>query len=108
MTCFARVREIFTAVESELQRGPHVVLQSLYAATHIIQVQLLLYFFNIDRKNRCDSYKKRGPCVLSKISIVAISVGLPVAVNNPVPATQVGFPCNLTRLRRRQQQTQGS
>jgi len=28
---------------------------------------------------------------LSNISIVAISVGLPVAVNNPVPASQVGF-----------------
>jgi len=28
---------------------------------------------------------------VSNISIVAISVGLPVAVNNPVPANQVGF-----------------
>jgi len=28
---------------------------------------------------------------LSNISIVAILVGLPVAVNNPVPASQVGF-----------------
>jgi len=28
---------------------------------------------------------------LSNISIVAISVGLPVAVNNPVPASQVRF-----------------
>jgi len=28
---------------------------------------------------------------LSNISIVAISVGLPVAVNNPVPARQAGF-----------------
>jgi len=44
------------------------------------------------RKNRCDSYKNRRPCVLSNISIVAISVGLPVAVNIPVPASQVGFP----------------
>jgi len=35
--------------------------------------------------------KKRRPCVLSNISIVAISVGLPVAINNPVPASQVGF-----------------
>jgi len=26
VTCFARVCEIFTAVVSELQRGPHVVL----------------------------------------------------------------------------------
>jgi len=31
------------------------------------------------------------PCVLSNISIVTISVGLPVAVDNPVPASQVGF-----------------
>jgi len=35
--------------------------------------------------------KQRRPCVLLNISIVAISVGLPVAVNNPVPAGQVGF-----------------
>jgi len=28
--------EIFTAVVSELHRRPHVVLQSLYAATHTI------------------------------------------------------------------------
>jgi len=35
--------------------------------------------------------KKRRPCVLSNISIAAISVGLPVAVNNPVPASQLGF-----------------
>jgi len=28
---------------------------------------------------------------VSNISIVAILVGLPVAVNNPVPASQVGF-----------------
>jgi len=28
---------------------------------------------------------------LSNISIVAISVGLPVTVNNPVPSSQVGF-----------------
>jgi len=27
---------------------------------------------------------------LSNISIVAISVGLPVGVNNPVPASEVG------------------
>jgi len=49
------------------------------------------FFFNTDKKNRCDSYKKRRPCVLSNISIVAISVGLPVAANNPVLAIQVGF-----------------
>jgi len=35
--------------------------------------------------------RKRRPCVLLNISIAAISVGLPVAVNNPVPASQVGF-----------------
>ena len=35
VTCFARVCEIFTAVVSELQSGPHVVL-SLYATTHTI------------------------------------------------------------------------
>ena len=35
--------------------------------------------------------KKRRPCDLSNISIVAMAVGLPVAVHNPVPASQVGF-----------------
>jgi len=50
------------------------------------------FFFAIQiRKHRCDSYQKRRPCAASNISIVAISVGLPVAVNNPVPASQVGF-----------------
>ena len=49
-------------------------------------------FFAIQiRKHRCDTYKKRRPCAVSNISVVAISVGLPVAVNNPVPASQVGF-----------------
>jgi len=43
------------------------------------------------RQNRCDSYKKRKPCVLSNISIVAISVGSPVAVNKAVSASQIGF-----------------
>ena len=52
----------------------------------------MFVFFAIQtRKPTCDSYKKRIPCVVSNISIVAISVGLPVAVNNPVPASQVGF-----------------
>ena len=49
-------------------------------------------FFAIQiKKHRCDSYKKCTPCVVSNISIVAILVGLPVAVNNPVPASQVEF-----------------
>jgi len=39
-------------------------------------------------KNRCGSHT---PCVLSNISIVATSVDLHVAVNNPIPASQVGF-----------------
>ena len=54
-------------------------------------MQSVCFFWNTDKKNRCDSYKKRRPCVLSNFSIVAISVGLPVAVNNSVPASQVGF-----------------
>ena len=49
------------------------------------------FFLTQIRKHRCDSYEKRRPCVVSNISTVAISVGLPVAVNNPVPASQVGF-----------------
>ena len=43
------------------------------------------------RKNRCDSYKKRRPCVLSNISIMTISVGLHVAVNNPGLGSLVWF-----------------
>jgi len=35
--------------------------------------------------------KNVGQCVLSNISIVTISVGLPVAVNNPLPTSLVGF-----------------
>jgi len=35
--------------------------------------------------------KKRIPSFLSNFSIVWISVGFPVAVNNPVPASQVRF-----------------
>jgi len=49
------------------------------------------FFLTQIRKHRCDSYKKRRPCVVSNISTVAISVSLPVAVNNLVPASQVGF-----------------
>jgi len=52
---------------------------------------VFVFFGTQIRKNRCDSYKKRRPCVLSNISIVAISVRLPAADNNPVPASQVGF-----------------
>ena len=51
----------------------------------------MFLFLTQIRKNRCDSYTKRRLCVLSNISIMAISVGLPVAVNNSVPASQVGF-----------------
>ena len=94
MKCFARVCEIFTTVVSELQRGPHVVLKSLCRHTYYIGHRCSVFvfvFFNTDKKNRCDSYKKRRPCVLSNISIRAISVGLPVAVNNPVLASQVEF-----------------
>jgi len=43
-------------------------------------------FFNTDKKKHMWFL-----CVLSNILIVAISVGLPVVVNNPVSASQVGF-----------------
>jgi len=43
---------------------------------------------------------------LSNISIVAISVGLPVAVNQQSRFSTI--PCNLTLLCRRQQQAQWS
>jgi len=58
---------------------------------HRCSVFVFYFFLTQIRKHRCDSYKKRRPCVVSNISNVAISVGLPVAVNNPVPASQVGF-----------------
>jgi len=35
--------------------------------------------------------KNVGHVFCQIVSIVAIPVGLPVAVNNPVPASQVGF-----------------
>ena len=51
-----------------------------------------MFFFNTDKKIDVIVIKKRSrPCVLSNISIVAISVGLPVTVNNPVPVSHVGF-----------------
>jgi len=43
----------------------------------------------VDR-DRLVGHPWRRPCIVSNISIVAISVGLPAAVN-PVPASQVGF-----------------
>jgi len=46
---------------------------------------------NTGKKIQMWFLKKRRTCVLLKILIVVISVGLPVAVNNPVPASQVGF-----------------
>jgi len=58
---------------------------------YIGAVQCVCFFLTQIRKNRCDSSKKRRPCVLSNILIVVISVGLPVAVKNPVLASYVGF-----------------
>ena len=54
---------------------------------YIGAVCLFFYFLNIDKKNICDS---RRPYILS-ISLVAISVGLMVVVDNPVPTNQVGY-----------------
>ena len=69
---------------AEVFMPPHILNRS--------QVQcVFLFFLTQIRKNRCDFYKKRRTCVLSNISITAISVGLPVAVNNPVLASQVEF-----------------
>jgi len=53
-------------------------------------VQCVRFFLTQIRKTYA-THKKRRPCALSNISIVAISVGLSVAVNNPVPASQVGL-----------------
>ena len=56
-----------------------------------VRFSFFFCFLNTDKKNRCVSYKKRRPSVLSNILIVVILVGFPVAVNKPVPASQVGF-----------------
>ena len=92
------LREVFCSCVSDFySRDKRVAtwssrcaLKSLCRHTYYIAAVCLLFAIQI-RKHRCDSYKKRRPCVLSNISIVAISVGLPVVVNNPVPASQVGF-----------------
>ena len=80
----------------------------VFMPPHVLYRCSVLVFLTQIRKNRFDSYKKRRSCVLSNMSIVAILIGLPVAVNNPVPTSQVvsTIPCNLTLLRRKQQQTQ--
>jgi len=51
----------------------------------------MFVFLTQIRKNRCDSSKKRRPCVLSNISIVAISVGLLVAVKILFSPAMSGF-----------------
>ena len=51
---------------------------------------MFFLFFDTDKKIDVILIKSVDD-VLSNISTVAISVGLPVAVNNPVPASQVGF-----------------
>jgi len=51
VTCFARVYEIFTAVVSELQRGPHVVFQSLFRHTYY-RCCVFFVFFNTDKKKQ--------------------------------------------------------
>jgi len=64
----------------------------VFMPPHILyRCSVFVFFLTQIRKHRCDSYIKRRPCVVSNISIVAISVGLPVAVNNPVPSSQVQF-----------------
>ena len=63
----------------------------VFMPPHMLHKCSVFVFFEIGKTKNCDSHKKRRSCVLSNISIVAISVGLPVAVNNPVPASQVGF-----------------
>ena len=65
----------------------------VFMLQHILYRCSVFVFFFEHRQEKTDVIliKKRRPCVLSNISIVAISVGLPEAVNNPVPASQVGF-----------------
>jgi len=90
-TYFARVWEIFIVVVSELQHVPHPVLQRLFISPHVLYRCSVFVFSNTGKKKQMWFLKKRRPWVLLNISIVANSVGLPVAVNNPVPASQAGF-----------------
>ena len=75
----------------------------VFMPPHILYRCSVFVFLTQIRKNRFDSYKIRRSCVLSNMSVVAILVGLPVAVNNPIDTSQVvlTIPCNLTLLRRR-------
>jgi len=51
----------------------------------------LFFLLKTGKKKQMWFLKKRKPCVLLNISSVAISAGLPVAVDYPVPASRVGF-----------------
>jgi len=63
----------------------------VFMPPHMLYRCRVFVFLTQIRKNRCDFYKKCRPYVLPNISIVAISVVLPVVVDNPVPANQVVF-----------------
>jgi len=88
--CFARVWDFYSRGKRVAAWSSRCVLKCLCRHTYYIGA-VCLFFLTQIRKNRCDSCKKHRLCVLSNFSIVAITVGLPEAVNNPVPASQVGF-----------------
>jgi len=53
-------------------------------------VQYVFFGAQVREKGR-ETYKKRWPCVSLNILTVVFSVDLSVAINNPVPASQVRF-----------------
>ena len=92
------VCEIFTAVVSEAQRGPHV--------RHYTYMQCVCFFLAQIRKNRCETCETCWPYILWNILTVAFSGVLPVEINNLVPASQhtiSTITCHWTLLRRKQQ-----
>ena len=56
-----------------------------------MQCVRFLFFLTQIRKTDVTLIKNEGQVFFSNISIVASSVGLPMAVNNPVPTSHVGF-----------------
>ena len=91
VTCFARVWDFYNRGERLAMCWPsRCALKFLCHHTYYIGAGCS-FFWTQMRLTDVTLIKKRRPSVLSNISIVAISVGLPVAVNNPVPASQVGF-----------------
>jgi len=83
VTCFAHGVWLFYSCGKQVATwSSRCALKSLCRHTYYIGA-VCLFFWTQLGKNRCNSYEKRRTCVLSNISFMAISVGLPVAIDNP-------------------------